>query len=273
MNGDRLRFAPRRTTAGERAHAAQAAAHFGHDTRSRSSSRSPRQRSRANLAHVQTVIVDEIRALAADKRGSEPARHDAARRRASCVFGEAASTLASGWCSARSRILRARPLERAHLGSGADFASALRPYLGNIGAALFALGMIEAGLVAIMTISTSSAYAIGDVSHRGASLNLDFAHARLFYITGLVSVALAAAIVLVPGAPLLAITLTVNVIATLLMPPALLFLLLLINDRSLVGDLANNRLQNVAVTSVIVLVAAVGAAYGLMSAFPGPATR
>ncbi len=98
----------------------------------------------------------------------------------------------------------------------------------------------------MMAISTSSAYAIGDVSHRGASLNLDFAHARLFYLTGLLSVAVAAAIVMIPGAPLLAITLTVNVIATLLMPPALVFLLLLINDRELVGDLANSRLANTA---------------------------
>jgi Mn2+/Fe2+ NRAMP family transporter len=65
----------------------------------------------------------------------------------------------------------------------------------------------------------------------------------------------------------------VNVIATLLMPPALLFLLLLVNDRELVGDLANSRLQNVAVVSVIALVAAVGAVYGLMTAFPQLAPR
>jgi Mn2+/Fe2+ NRAMP family transporter len=52
------------------------------------------------------------------------------------------------------------------------------------------------------------------------------------------------------------------------MPPALLFLLLLINDRELVGDMANSRLQNVGGVTVIVLVAATGAAYGLMTAFP-----
>ncbi len=128
--------------------------------------------------------------------------------------------------------------------------------------------MIEAGLVAVMTISTSSAYAIGDVSHRGASLNLHFADGRLFYITGLISVAVAALVVLIPGAPLLAITITVNVIATLLMPPALLFLLLLVNDRELVGDLANGRLANIAGTTVIVVVAGIGTLYGLMTAFP-----
>ncbi len=159
-------------------------------------------------------------------------------------------------------------IDPANLSSGADFASALRPYLGNVGSTLFALGMIEAGLVAVITIATSSAYAIGDVSHRGASLNLEFADARLFYLTAMVSVAIAAAVVLIPGAPLLAITLTVNVIATLLMPPALLFLLLLINDRELVGDMANGVWENFAGITVIVLVAAAGAVYGFMTAFP-----
>jgi Mn2+/Fe2+ NRAMP family transporter len=195
-------------------------------------------------------------------------RSDLPQARIDTALGAAIAATAAIATVVAAAPLFAHHVDPANLSSGADFASALRPYLGNTGATLFALGMIEAGLVAIMTISTSSAYAIGDVSHRGASLNLDFAHARLFYVTGLVSVALAAAIVLVPGAPLLAITLMVNVIATLLMPPALLFLLLLVNDRELVGDLANSRLQNVAVVSVIVLVAAVGAAYGLMTAFP-----
>ena len=74
------------------------------------------------------------------------------------------------------------------------------------------------------------------------SLNLDFAHGRLFYGAAIVSTLLAAAIVLIPGAPLLAMTLTVNVIATLLMAPALLLLLLLANDREIMGDLANGRL-------------------------------
>jgi Mn2+/Fe2+ NRAMP family transporter len=180
--------------------------------------------------------------------------------------------------AAIATIVAASPLflhhvDPANLSTGTDFASALRPYLGDAGSALFALGMIEAGLVAVMTISTSAAYSIGDVAHRGASLNLKFGAGRIFYLTGLLSCACAAAIVLLPGAPLLAITLAVNVIATLLMPPALLFLLLLINDRELVGDLANGWAANVAGITVIVLVAGAGAAYGLVTAFPQLAPR
>jgi Mn2+/Fe2+ NRAMP family transporter len=196
------------------------------------------------------------------------ARADLNQARADTGIGAVLAAIAAVATLVAATPLYVHHIDPSNLSSGADFASALRPYLGNVGATLFSLGMIEAGLVAVMTIATSSAYAIGDVSHRGASLNLDFAHARLFYLTGVLSVAIAAAIVLIPGAPLLAITLSVNVIATLLMPPALLFLLLLINDRELVGDLANGRMANVAGITVIVLVAAAGALYGVTAAFP-----
>ncbi|GAC1422196.1 MAG: hypothetical protein NVSMB5_15640 [Candidatus Velthaea sp.] len=170
-------------------------------------------------------------------------------------------------------IVAASPLFLHHvnissLQNGADFATALRPYLGSTGASLFALGMVEAGLVAIMTISTSSAYAIGDLSREGASLNLPFTPRRLFYSTGVVSALIAAAVVIVPGAPLLAITIGVNVTATLLMPPALIFLLLLVNDRKVAGDLVNRWPANIAAGTVAFAICAIGALYVVVSIFP-----
>src|SRR5208282_5492333 len=102
----------------------------------------------------------------------------------------------------------------------------------------------EAGLVAAMTISTSSAYAVGEFLRIEHSLNLQFSQAGRFYFSALVSVVLAAGVVLIPHAPLLAMTLTVNVIATLLMAPALLLLLLLANDADVMGALANTPRQN-----------------------------
>jgi len=156
---------------------------------------------------------------------------------------------------------------------GADFATALHPYIGGVGSALFALGMIEAGLVAAMTISTSSSYALGEVFGKGRSLNLDFSQGALFYISSLLSVVVAAAVVLSPHAPLLALTLTVNVIATLLMAPALFFLLLLINDREIVGELANRWRSNLAGGAIVVGVALAGALYGITTVFPGLLAR
>ena len=169
-------------------------------------------------------------------------------------------------------LLAASPLYAAHvdartLATGADFATALQPYLGHAGAALFALGLTEAGLVAAMTISTSSSYALAETFSVGRSLNLNFRAGRWFYGAAIVSTLLAAGIVLIPGAPLLALTLAVNVIATLLMAPALLFLLLLVNDRGIMGSLANGHLANIAGGAIIIGISLAGAVYGVMTVF------
>jgi Mn2+/Fe2+ NRAMP family transporter len=171
-------------------------------------------------------------------------------------------------------LVAAAPLFAAHVdvsqfASGADFATALKPLIGTTGATLFALGIVEAGLVAAMTISTSSSYAFAEVFSSAHSLNLDFRSGRLFFGAAVVSAAIAGGIVLIPGAPLVAMTLTVNVIATLLMAPALLFLLVLANDREIMGDLANGRLANLAGGAIVVAIAAIGAIYGVITAFPG----
>ena len=75
---------------------------------------------------------------------------------------------------------------------------------------------------------------------------------------------------LIPGAPLLAMTLTVNVIATLLMAPALLLLLLLANDREIMGELANGWLrQSRRRDDRRRRSSLVGAFYGVITVFPG----
>ncbi|HEY4926925.1 MAG TPA: divalent metal cation transporter [Roseiarcus sp.] len=164
--------------------------------------------------------------------------------------------------------LFAAKVDVSQFASGADFATALQPLIGTTGATLFALGIVEAGLVAAMTISTSSSYSLAETVSARHSLNLNFANGRLFYGAAIVSTLLAAGIVLIPGAPLLAMTLTVNVIATLLMAPALLLLLLLANDREIMGDLANGRWANLAGGTIVIAIALVGALYGVITTFP-----
>jgi Mn2+/Fe2+ NRAMP family transporter len=181
--------------------------------------------------------------------------------------------------AAVATLVATAPLLAAHIdvsrfANGADFATALRPLIGTTGATLFALGMLEAGLVAAMTISTSSSYSLAETVSAAEkmparhSLNLDFAHGYLFYGVAIGSTLLAAGIVLIPGAPLLAMTLTVNVIATLLMAPALLLLLLLANDREIMLDLANGWWANLAGGTIVVAISVVGALYGVITVFP-----
>ncbi|MBV9072811.1 MAG: divalent metal cation transporter [Acidobacteria bacterium] len=168
--------------------------------------------------------------------------------------------------AAVATVLATAPL-RAHGMSvenfqAADFAQALRPIIGHVGAALFALGIIEAGMVACITISTSSAYAFGEVARRPHSLNLPIAEGKAFYSVLFLCAAAAAAIVLIPGLPLVYVVLIVNVVAVLAMPPALLFLYLLVNDKEIMGDLVSPKWANALALAVVALLTAAGLLFG-----------
>jgi Mn2+/Fe2+ NRAMP family transporter len=145
----------------------------------------------------------------------------------------------------------------------AEFAQALQPLIGRFGAALFALGIVEAGMVACVTISISSAYAFGEVAARPHSLNLPVRQGKAFYSMVFLLAALAALIVLIPGLPLVYVVLVVNVIAVLAMPPALVFLFMLVNDRELMGNVVSPRWANALATGVVLFLTAAGVLFGV----------
>jgi Mn2+/Fe2+ NRAMP family transporter len=150
----------------------------------------------------------------------------------------------------------------ANLEAG-QFAEALEPFIGHWGAALFALGIFEAGMVACITISTSSAYAFGEVSRTPHSLNLPMSQGKAFYAVLLLEAAAASGLVLIPGLPLVSVVLVVNVIAVLAMPPALIFLYMLVNDREIMGDFTSPRWSNALAAIVVLLLVAAGILYGV----------
>jgi Mn2+/Fe2+ NRAMP family transporter len=226
----------------------------------------------ANIGATVTPWMIFFQQSAVVDKGMTPA--DVPQGRIDTAIGAILAAVAAVATLVATAPLFAVKVNVSQFASGADFATALVPLIGSTGATLFALGIVEAGLLAAMTISTSSSYALAEtmsasekVSARH-SLNLDFAHGRLFYGVAIASTLFAAGIVLIPGAPLLAMTLTVNVIATLLMAPALLLLLLLANDREIMGDLANGRWGNLAGGTIVIAIAVVGALYGVVTAFP-----
>ncbi len=150
-------------------------------------------------------------------------------------------------------------------GHGTAFAQALEPLVGRPAAALFALGLIEAGALASLTISASTAYALGEVLRKPHSFNRSIRDEPFFHLVYLAAALVAAAIVLVPGAPLLSIVLNVNLLGTVLLPPALVFLLVLANDRELLGSRANGRLRNLAGGAIVVVVATAATAYTVVA--------
>jgi Mn2+/Fe2+ NRAMP family transporter len=147
--------------------------------------------------------------------------------------------------------------------AGAGFPAALSAVSGNAVGTVFALGLIEAGGLAILTISASTAYAAGECIGVSHSFNSSPRRARLFHTANVATALVAATVILIPGAPLLQIALNANVLATVLAPVALIFVVMLANDRSLMGSFANKRSTNVAGIAIIGFVAACGAAYGI----------
>jgi Mn2+/Fe2+ NRAMP family transporter len=145
----------------------------------------------------------------------------------------------------------------------AEFAQALQPIIGRFGASLFAIGMVEAGIVAAITISASSAYAFGEVAHKPHSLNLPMGEGKSFYAVLTLCSAAAAAIVLIPGLPLVYVVLIVNVVAVLAMPPALVFLYMLVNDKEIMGDLISPPWANVLSGAVVFVLTAAGILFGI----------
>lgn len=131
-----------------------------------------------------------------------------------------------------------------------------------------AIGLFNAGLLGAICISLASSWAFGEVFGWAHSLNNKIKEAPWFYANYFLTLLTAGAVVLIPNAPLVLITLFVQVIAVTLLPPALVFLILLLNDEKTMGEYKNSRLQNIIGVSVTLLIIVLSTLYGITSIFP-----
>ncbi len=129
----------------------------------------------------------------------------------------------------------------------AGLARAISPAAGD----LFALFLLDAAIIGAAAVTLATSYAFGDVFGIRHSLHRGVAEAKGFYGSYSLLVAVAASIVLIPNAPLGLMTMAVQALAGVLLPSATVFLLLLCNDRDVLGPWTNPRWLNV-VASVIV---------------------
>jgi Mn2+/Fe2+ NRAMP family transporter len=182
------------------------------------------------------------------------------------LIGTVLAALAGCAALIAASTLFAHHVDTSTFQAGAGYADALRPLIGAPGAGLFALGLIEAGAVAMLTISASTAYAVGEVlGGAGHSFNRAIREAPLFYAANVGMALLAGVIVLIPGMPLLAIALNANLLATVLMPAALVFLLIMANDREIMGARVNSRVTNLAGVLITLLVTLAGSSYAVVA--------
>ena len=138
-----------------------------------------------------------------------------------------------------------------HFTNAGAVATGLATYLGSAAGTLFAIVLLNASLIGAAAVTLATSYAFGDVFGAKHSLNRGPLDAKLFYGSFALMVMAAAGIVLIPGAPLGLITTSVQALAGVLLPSATVFLLLLCNDREVLGPWCNRPWLN-AVASVIV---------------------
>jgi NRAMP (natural resistance-associated macrophage protein)-like metal ion transporter len=133
---------------------------------------------------------------------------------------------------------------------------------------LIAIGLFDAGLLGAICISLASSWAFGEVFGWAHSLNAKVREAPWFYAYYFFDLLLAGTVVLIPGAPLVLITLFVQVIATTLLPAALVFLILLLNDKKTMGEYVNTRWQNIVNIGIVAIIIALSTLYGVSTLFP-----
>jgi Mn2+/Fe2+ NRAMP family transporter len=138
-----------------------------------------------------------------------------------------------------------------HFTDAGGTAHGLQNTLGSVAGDFFALVLLNASLIGAGALTLSTSYAFGDLAGTKSSLHRSFRDAKGFYALFSLMVVGAAAIVLIPGAPLGLITEVVQALAGVLLPSASMFLLLLCNDREVLGPWVNSLWVNVLATVIV----------------------
>ena len=147
-------------------------------------------------------------------------------------------------------------------------AQGIDKYVGHVAGVMFAIALIDAAMIGAAAVSLSTAYAIGDVFSARHSLHRGVKEAKGFYAVYFLLIAVAAAIVLTPGSPLGLLTVAVQVLAGVLLPSATVFLLLLCNDKPVLGPWVNNRWLNTFTGAIIAALVVLSVILTLSVLFP-----
>jgi Mn2+/Fe2+ NRAMP family transporter len=131
-----------------------------------------------------------------------------------------------------------------------------------------AIGLFDAGLLGAICISLASSWAFGEIFGWAHSLNQNIKEAPWFYASYFFTLITAGLVVLIPGAPLVLITLFVQVVAVTLLPAALVFLILLLNDRKHMGEYCNSPSENVIGGLIVAAIVLLSTLYGISVMFP-----
>lgn len=134
---------------------------------------------------------------------------------------------------------------KTNIESAADAARALEPVVGSSAKLLFAVGLLGASLLAGAVLPLATSYAISEAFGIPKGVNLDFRRGRVFFSLFTALIIIGTGLALIPNLPVIQLLVAVQVLNGILLPIILVFILKLINDKRLTGDLKNTPLYNV----------------------------
>lgn len=129
--------------------------------------------------------------------------------------------------------------------SAADAAKALEPVAGNSATLLFAIGLLGASLLAGGVLPLATSYAISEAFGIPKGVNLDFRRGRVFFGLFTAFIVVGAVAALIPNIPIFPLLVGIQVLNGVLLPIILVFILLLVNNEKLTGELKNSRTTNI----------------------------
>lgn len=145
------------------------------------------------------------------------------------------------------------------INDASDVAGALRPLAGDFASQIFAFGLFVASIFAAIILPLATAFYVCEAFGFEAGIDKSWHDAPQFYWLYTIIIALSAGIILLPNAPLIAISLWSQRINGILLPVVLICMMLIINNKDVMGKYVNKRLGNIigAITIILLLVLSV----------------
>jgi NRAMP (natural resistance-associated macrophage protein)-like metal ion transporter len=193
--------------------------------------------------YLQASIVEK----GVTRRGLQASRWDVIT---GCIFTDVVAWFIIVACAATLYVHGYRNIQYA-----ADAAQALKPLAGQYAYILFAVGLFNASLFAASILPLSTAYTVCEGLGFESGVDQKFSEAPFFYWLYTLLIVAGAAVLLIPGLPLIRIAVLSQVVNGVVLPFVLIFMLLLINKKAIMGEYVNTRLFNAIawITTVIMI--------------------
>jgi NRAMP (natural resistance-associated macrophage protein)-like metal ion transporter len=156
-----------------------------------------------------------------------------------------------------------------HINDASNAAVALAPLAGHLASTLFAVGLVGAGLLAAAILPLSTSYSVAEACGMEGNVSGNLRTEPVFFSTYIAMTAVGAAIVLIPGAPLVSILFLTQALNAVMLLPLLAMIVHLARDASLMGELRIGRLSAGAAWATTALIAITVAALAVVSLIPG----